>query len=202
MKSDCFLDSENTIARKLIKAEGVRLNKNPACYIIENKESKNIYVGSTKNISARINHHKYNLEAGIHPNINLQREYDLCIDKNHFIVHVLPLRTIDQARDREQLILDEGHGTDILLNISDNARNTTSGYDRSEAYAKTAAATRTPEARARQSKESSERWNDPEQRRKMIAAMGENITVDGVQYGSKTMVLFGKQVIHIETKRQ
>lgn len=184
MKSDCFLNHDNVVARKLVKAEDVRLSKNPACYIIENKETGNIYVGSTKNISARVNKHKYNLEAGIHSNANLQKEYDSCVDKNHFIVHVLPLRTVDEARDREQLVLDEGHGTDTLLNISDNARNPSSGYDRTEVYRKTTEFKRTPEARERQSKQTLERWNDPVKRKELISAMGENIVVDGVKYGS------------------
>lgn len=136
MESNCFLDNPYRIARKLISAEGVRLINGPACYVIENKETGRIYVGSAKRISARINAHRQMLRDGQHSNVNLQNEYDRCVDENNFIIHICPTPTVEDARDREQMILDEGHSTGYLLNRADNARCPFSGYDRSAAYEK------------------------------------------------------------------
>ena len=184
MKSDFFLDNPKRVVRKLISAEGLIIQNIPACYAIENVETGNFYVGSTKALSKRISKHKYMLECNIHSNRNLQDEYNNCKDKNNFLVHASIEENKEAALDREQLILDEGHGADMLLNIASDARRPSMGYDRSESYEKTAKEARTPEKRAKVSREAKERWKDPVLRKKMIKSMGENVIVDGVNYGS------------------
>lgn len=184
METDFFLDNKKRVARKLMKAEDVRLLSEPACYVIENKETNKLYVGSTKNMSHRINSHRQMLNNNIHSNKNLQEEFNNCKDKNNFIVHVCPEKTVEEARDREQLILDEGFTTGILLNISDNSRTPNSGYDRQESIEKMTKSKNTEEYKTKVSQEASERWKDLELRNKMIRSMGQNVTVDGIEYGS------------------
>lgn len=184
MESDFFTDNKNRVARKLLQADGVVLGKQPACYAVENKETENFYVGSTKNISQRVNAHLHMLKNNQHSNQKLQDEFNNCQDKNNFVVHVSFEESVEAAINREQLVLDEGHGTDVLLNISDNAKNPSSGYDRSHVVSKLNDLSKTSENRERVSQESISRWENPDLRKQMISSMGENVIVDGVKYGS------------------
>lgn len=184
MESNFFTDNKNRVARKLLRAEGVVLGNQPACYAVENKETSNFYVGSTKNISKRVNSHLQMLKNNKHSNQKLQDEFNNCQDKNNFVVHVSFEESVETAIEREQQVLDEGYGTDVLLNISDNAKNPLSGYDRTHALNKLNEFSKTSENRERVGAESKERWKNPDLRKQMIRSMGENVVVDGVEYGS------------------
>ncbi len=184
MEPKHFLDNEKRKSRKLLVAEGMRLERKPACYVIENRETGSEYVGSTKNISARINGHRWRLFNNQHPNKNLQKEFNDCEDKNNFIIHISPEETVDIARDREQMSLDKNFGSDHLLNISNNARAPALGYDRTLTIEKMKKTKNTEEYRAKTSRDSIARWEDPVIRKKTIASMGQNVVVDGIRYGS------------------
>lgn len=184
IESTTFINNPNRKSRKLIEAEGIRLNSKPACYIIENHETKNLYVGSTKNISKRINKHLTSLKSNKHSNKNLQNDFNNTDDKDEIFVYISPCETVDEARNQEQLMLDEGHGSGIMLNISNNARAPNSGYDRTSIIAKTKITINTPEYKEKVSLESKQRWQNEEFRKKSIKSMGENVEVDGVFYGS------------------
>ena len=119
-----------------------------------------------------------------HSNTNLQKEFNDIKNTDNLIIHVCPTNTVDEALDREQLILDEGYESGLLLNKSDNARSPNSGYDRSEAIKKITEHYQKTENKIKQSKISSDRWKNEESRQKMINAMGDNIIVDGIKYGS------------------
>jgi group I intron endonuclease len=184
IESTVFINNTNRKNRKLTDAEGIRLKSEPACYIIENQETKNLYVGSTKNISRRISKHLTSLKSNSHSNKNLQNDFNNTDDKDKIIVYISPYKTLDEARNEEQLILDEGHGSDIMLNISNNARAPNSGYDRTDIITKTKITINTSEHKEKVSLESKQRWQNEEFRKKSIKSMGENIEVDGVSYGS------------------
>ena len=186
MKTKTFLDVPETqrLSRRLFNAGGIIFENKPACYIIENQETGKQYVGSTSKLSKRCNHHAQALKNGIHSNYKLQREYNNCRDRNNFVIDIAYHDTVEEALDREQLILDEGHGGDVLLNICDDARTSLSGYDRSAALVKMTETKNTIEYKNKVAQESSERWKDPELRNKMITSMGQNVTVNGVCYGS------------------
>lgn len=183
MKLDNFLKNKDIVVRKIIGSEGVRLKKVPACYVIENKITGNIYIGSTRNISGRVNHHKFYLSVGMHSNSNLQKEYDNCLFKSNIIIHVLFLASIEEARDMEQALLDEEFNSGNVMNISNNARYQ-SGYDRTKIIAKLVEFNRLPQVKEALSIRTKELWASEEGRKMFIKAIGQNVVVDGIEYGS------------------
>lgn len=184
METPYFQDVKERVARKLVNAESVKVNNRPACYTIYNNETGNCYVGSTSKIGNRVNQHKQTLAKGNHSNKNLQKEYDELKDKESMVVHIALMDTVEEAKQREQLILDEGFDSGVLLNVSNNAYCPSKGYDRADCTAKTTATKNTPECKLKTSITSTANWKNEELRRKMIYAMGENVEVNGTQYGS------------------
>jgi len=184
MSSNDEMMESKTITRKIVRADGVHLPKKPAHYLIINEETGNSYVGSTKNAAMRINHHMSDLKSGTHSNTRLQAEFDQAKNKDRIVVHVTPAPDVETARDEEQKVLDRFHGSSALLNVSDNARAPSSGYDRTAVVAKMKETKNTPEYKARVSEKSKAMWETPGYRERHIADVGEAVVIDGKKYNS------------------
>jgi hypothetical protein len=113
--------------------------KNIAAYILEIGGVK--YVGSTGNLTARLNHHQYQLSRGNHPNGLLQEAFNNSDKPVPLKVTPFLAETRDKAYLDEQLLLDASHGKDGYANIHHDARRGSPGIPRPiEAVEKTAAA--------------------------------------------------------------
>lgn len=182
MLSNYFLDNPNRLFRKLCDKNENLFKQSPACYIIENIENGYFYVGSTRNILSRAANHSYYLNKNKHSNKNLQEQFNNCFNKDNFIIHVCPTENIEDAIEREQLILDEGFNSGILLNISDNARTPASGYDRSEVIRKLTEFNSLPEIKHKTSLRFKRLWENTAFRNNIIDKNGEKVIVDGIEY--------------------
>ena len=80
------------------------------------------YVGSSKNVSERIQTHERALFKSKHKNRKLQKEYDEYSDRVQY--HIIKVCDEYDMVMEEQRILDEFHGTDMCLNVSRHAVGT------------------------------------------------------------------------------
>lgn len=157
--------------------------KRCACYALVNKKTGEFYVGSTRSINDRVASHKNMLRTNTHSNRFLQADYNKFKDENNYVFKIAIYPDYELAADREQEILNEGFHSGVLFNIANGARM--SDRTRTEKYAKPKYTEESKrEQKIRASKTGVSNWENPELRRKMINSMGENITVDGVSYGS------------------
>lgn len=62
----------------------LNVDKNCGIYRIKNMRNGKCYIGSSKNLSLRKKQHFNKLDKNIHPNIHLQRAWNLSEDKNIF----------------------------------------------------------------------------------------------------------------------
>lgn len=90
-----------------------------ATYIITHVDSGKFYVGSTSNLNGRINQHKFLLKNNKHFNKNLQLMYN---ESNEINITIEAARTREDAYILEQKIIDENKDSNLLLNISLDAR--------------------------------------------------------------------------------
>lgn len=184
MNDSYFGDISEVFRRELIRAGSTRLSNFPACYIIEEVTTGRFYVGSTNHITQRINSHRQNLRHGCHPNKNLQRAYDESFDKSNFMIYVAKMSSIEAARKREQLMLDEGLGSDVLFNIMfatigfkvEDPNFLRPKLNRNVVY--------TPELKEKISKNSKAMWENPKYKKAQIARIGHNVIVNGIAFGS------------------
>jgi hypothetical protein len=141
------------------------------------------YVGGTRTLKRRLNQHRCYLRAGNHINQQLQLRYTEA-KENEITVYfaVAPDKVI--VKMFEQALLDELHGQQECLNVSSGANGTNCGYDRTAALIKLSQTKSSAENRAKASASTKERWQNPVMRKALIRALGENVTVDGVDYGS------------------
>lgn len=154
-----------------------------AAYLIINDQTGDFYIGSSTRFKNRMRQHRTALRKGNHVNRKIQSSYNGSFE-NRFRFVVFPRKTKEEAKNTEQWLLDEYHGKGSCLNISSDAYCSTRGYDRSHIYKKLRENARSPENRERVSKNSKKLWRDPNKRKALIAAMGQNVIVDNVRYGS------------------
>lgn len=76
--------------RKEIKRNYKQTLKPMGVYRIKNLVNGKIFVGSSKNIDAKINSHKFTLEIGTHINKKLQQDYN-AFGKENFLFETLEL---------------------------------------------------------------------------------------------------------------
>lgn len=183
-KSPYFLDLKNTQKQTLIDFNGTGLRKIPAVYIIENESTGKMYVGSTGNAAARVHSHKTGLLSETHQNKKIRDSFRKTKDKGKWSVHIAPVETILDARAREQLILDEGTGCGVLLNISDSAYCGRNPEKETARLEKLRAFSQSKENRESVSIRSKNLWKNQEFRNKVIKGMGDSVTVNGVSYNS------------------
>ena len=186
------------IVRELMKANGVRIGQVPASYKVVNSETEEFYLGSTKNISGRIQKHKNNLLKGTHPNKNLQKSFDATTNKSVFVVEVFPTTSVSEALSKEQAALNAAYLNDKCLNIipsciSANTQSTVRPNqlniesEKHRQFLESRKALTSEEEEQRRAKiaiKSAERWNDQTYRDNHIAAIGDKVTVDGITYNS------------------
>jgi group I intron endonuclease len=89
-------------------------------YRITHRPTGYFYVGSSQNVSRRIQRHRAELEQGIHVNKNLQQIFT---NWNDFSVETFPTETLDEARAGEQRLLDRHIGAVGCCNVSTSATN-------------------------------------------------------------------------------
>ncbi len=87
----------------------------PGCYVIEHVATGKKYVGSSVNLSGRINGNLNYLEHGKHKNKNLQEAFN---NDPKVEVFVKPTKTEEEARQLEQQIVDELLPSGNLCNIA------------------------------------------------------------------------------------
>ena len=87
-------------------------------YLLHNRDTNETYVGSGVLVD-RKNSHFCRLETNTHPNKKLQAAYN---QNPNFDFVGVNVEDREQARDFEQVLLDENWGNPFLLNISNNAR--------------------------------------------------------------------------------
>jgi group I intron endonuclease len=189
---------DNKIVRGLIKANGVRIKSGPASYKVVNTETQEFYLGSTKNISKRVNKHQQALLNGIHSNKKLQKAFDAAPNKDVFIVEIIPASTNEEALESEQKSLNSSYLDEKCLNIKavshmpgGSGKNTVSdnivNSDKNRSFFESRRKLTEQEEEVRRSKlskTSSENWKDPIFRNNHIAKNGDPVTVDGVNYNS------------------
>lgn len=86
-------------------------------YLLSNRETGETYIGSGI-LKKREQAHFRDLNAGAHVNCNLQKAFD---NNQNFDFIGLEAETIEDARNREQELLDFHQGNPLLLNISKSA---------------------------------------------------------------------------------
>jgi group I intron endonuclease len=74
-------------------------------YLIANKATGKVYVGSARRIRSRLQSHRTKLRAGEHHSVLLQRAWDKH-GEQVFVASVLVLCDVAELRDREQLAID------------------------------------------------------------------------------------------------
>lgn len=92
----------------------------PGAYIITHLPTGVYYIGSSQNIGRRIVNHRNQLQMGTHPNKRLL-ETVKSLDELSIVSH--PTETLDQARDKEQELLDKHHGQDLCCNVGTGSRS-------------------------------------------------------------------------------
>lgn len=105
-------------------------------YLLVDVKTGKFYVGSSQNVTKRIERHLRELKAGEHHCSNLQDIWD----KNQFLEeYVYPTETREEAYALEQELLNKHDGSDLLLNIGRSVKggdNLTNNPRREEIIAK------------------------------------------------------------------
>lgn len=179
-----FCDLQEPHRQILSKFDGTGLRKRAGVYSIKNLNTKKVYVGSSRNIAARILSHRRSLEKNIHHNYRLQASYNKSQSKEVFVVDIGLTDTIATAREREQMMLDEGHGLPWVLNICDQVNGGGDPAAFEKRLSKLIAYSRLDSTRKEKSERSKRLWACPEFKDKMIKKLGESVVVDGIQYNS------------------
>jgi predicted GIY-YIG superfamily endonuclease len=97
--------------------------KTPAAYTLTHIPTGKFYIGSSKDVHARISRHKYNLNQGIHVTSELQNTYTGWDDME---VAVFETNTVEEALQMEQHGLDCHLGSSLCCNHYSEAENTRS----------------------------------------------------------------------------
>src|ERR1035437_1634003 len=143
-------------------------NSHPAAYALLHPKTEKVYVGSTENLYVRINKHKTSLLAGEHKNKNVQKAFN---EDTRFDIAFVKTKTVDEAIELEQKLLDTFMPTGLLLNVSPDARIPCKGIKLSEEAKehlrqKTIEQFSSIEAREKHSLISKELWKDQEYKAK------------------------------------
>lgn len=163
----------------------------PAVYCLKHIQSEKIYVGSTKDLFARIKDHRGRLKGDRHPNRNIQKAFD---ENPEFCLIYSQCESKEFALSTEQVLLDQLNklDQDSLLNIATDARVALNGITMSdetrakmsESHQKQA---NTAEARVANSNRMKALWADEEKRKMYLSCVGgksKPITINGVEYSN------------------
>lgn len=93
-------------------------------YILTHIPSGMFYVGSTVNLDKRLRRHRSELLKGFHANKKLQEVYTDWLDIK---IETYPTKSFDEAREKEQELLDRYIGTRFCCNVSANSLNPMDG---------------------------------------------------------------------------
>lgn len=101
------------------------LTNQPGCYVVKHEPTGVVYVGSSKNLAARITSNLSALKNGTHKNPNLQQVYTKREDMAFFVAQT---KTREEAFSLEQQMVDRYKDKGILCNIAtDNVAHTRVG---------------------------------------------------------------------------
>lgn len=104
------------ITLKLTSSEIKKLSSMPCVYVLYNINTKNYYIGSTKNFKLRIRDHYYDLIGGIHRNYKVAQDYKNNGDNYYF--DVLEYCSKEERFDKEQMWLNNFFSDEKCLNLS------------------------------------------------------------------------------------
>lgn len=91
-------------------------------YLIRNRYSPKVYVGSTSNPGRRTSSHRSNLKRGVHENINLQNLYN---ESQHVDFVFYEVSNREKAYELEKALIDHFNKLGLLLNIQLDPVNNT-----------------------------------------------------------------------------
>ncbi len=153
-------------------------------YRIEHKETGELYIGSTDDLSRRHSEHYSMLSKGKHSCPALQQAFNADPNPSNFEFRCKPTDSREEAYSLEEKWIGEARSSGKLLNIAEDVRASGRGAIRSEETRR-----RLSESR-RGSKDSEETRARKAEFLNSIPRHGANnpgargITVDGVHYGS------------------
>lgn len=87
-------------------------------YQIINIQNGKYYYGSTKNLKNRWITHRSKLKQNSHINIYLQRAWNKYGEDNFIFLHDIYFPTIEEAREKEEIVIQEPNNFPLLYNIS------------------------------------------------------------------------------------
>lgn len=92
----------------------------PASYILVHKPTDMFYIGSTRNLAKRIRDHRHYLETNTH---HCRKLLEVFTSWDDIEVRFNPFDDVEDARDEEQLLLDNHANRGLCCNVATNARN-------------------------------------------------------------------------------
>lgn len=93
-------------------------------YMIRNRVSLKIYIGSSRNVESRLNEHRYDLANNQHKNKHLQHSYNLH-GLESFSMYLVEETSLEDLIPREQAWINAFKKTNELFNIRIIAENNT-----------------------------------------------------------------------------
>lgn len=179
---------------------GCALSPKPAFYVIHNTETGSFYAGSTDNIQRRAAKHLRSLNNHTSENHGLRRELETIHDRSALIIEVTYCETGNLACSAEQLFINKNYTNPGCLNVAIIANNGSGkalvevagnleNSDKYKEYKKRLSEGlrrfgATDQGQAIKSEMSKANWENPDYRKRMIAARGNKIVIDGVNYNS------------------
>lgn len=168
------------------------MSKIIACYKLEFLKTGHFYIGSTKDYIGRKATHLYNLKKGLHKNPKIQTLYNDNPDVNNLKWSAIILADREIAYDIENQFLKEYKDNPLLLNISNDARSTISGIERTDLIKKKALLKMkkhydNPEYISKISRSITEMWKNPirrEARKGSGNPFAKAIVIDRILFGS------------------
>lgn len=162
----------------------------PGYYTLTHRPTGLYYIGSSVNISERMKVHRYDLRKGIHKNPKLLAAYTCWEDYDVYVVYT---DGVDQARRREQELIDVHHGRSRCCNVGRSTTDPTLGVISTERRREVMRGNtinngrvQSVETRAKIGAASVGRTKSPEVRAKIAAAKEKAVSIDGTVYTSLT----------------
>jgi group I intron endonuclease len=153
-----------------------------AVYILKHWATNKYYIGSTRDLYARISSHRNRLKHGIHRNPNLQKAYDEHETKSMSLCFV-KMADRREAYALEQILLDKFLSSGILFNRSPDATTSMKGVPRTEEQNTKHSEfmlerMKSSEAKAVASEGGKKLWSDPKRRIELCKKFSEAFTTD------------------------
>lgn len=90
----------------------------PGVYLMTHLKTGHFYIGSSGTVDARLRYHKSKLKSGKHPNQKLSAIFSIWED---FQIEVFIYPTLEEAKQKEQELLNAHHGNLLNCNIGNGS---------------------------------------------------------------------------------